>query len=91
MSRVICGLKISSTPIPSLPLSSTVATPGAFMPFDTKQGPEPQEERVDVQALEVARKQQACTNRAASRLLPPPLDGGRLWEIPPALRASWNE
>ena len=34
MSRVICGLKISSTPIPSLPLSSTVATPGAFLPFD---------------------------------------------------------
>jgi hypothetical protein len=33
------------------------------MPFDTKQGPEPQdEERVDVQALEVARKQQACTS-----------------------------
>jgi len=52
MSRVICGLKISSTPLPSLPLSSTVATPGAFLPFDTKpikQGPEPQdEERVDV-------------------------------------------
>jgi hypothetical protein len=66
MSRVICGLKISSTPIPSLPLSSTVATPGAFLPFDTKpikQGPEPQdEEQVDVQALEVARKQQACTS-----------------------------
>jgi len=56
MSRVICGLKISSTPLPSLPLSSTVATPGAFLPFDTKpikQGPEPQDgERVDVQALE---------------------------------------
>ena len=34
VERVICGLKISSTPIPSLPLSSTVATPGAFLPFD---------------------------------------------------------